>query len=410
MARQCWDESRHCEISVKLGDHMGTEIGEYTESTFLFAAACNPDPVLRLCGVNRALEGLAIDVFSSMKDFGNESGDPVLEFCEDWMLADEVTHVKMGSDWLRRLTDKDPERRERALEFQRTVDSIFNLGGFRGEDDENPIQLARRFRRARRLHRRGERLPRRAGPRSRPSRRARWPRWPPSSATPQAAADGVAVRTAKSRSAKPTLGAAAGHGHAGPVHADRLLGGRHRRRSSRTVAALIGLPATSRSQLDVDEELFAPLVGHMSDVVDGRMVSSGSRVRTSRTTAGPARSRPSRPAATSRSCLLRGQDRLSADFADAPPDGELERGPSARPGTSTPSAGPQRLGMPVRRQAQIYEFRLQHGFTDVADAAFERLWETPIDDVGRRSSEICKETGAADRGASKIPVDLLRQK
>ncbi len=146
MARQCWDESRHCEISIKLGDHMGSEIGEYTESTFLFAAACNPDPVLRLCGVNRALEGLAIDVFSSMKEFGDESGDPVLEFCEDWMLADEVTHVKMGSDWLRRLTDKDPERRERALEFQRTVDKIFSLGGFRGESEENPIQLARRFR------------------------------------------------------------------------------------------------------------------------------------------------------------------------------------------------------------------------------------------------------------------------
>jgi uncharacterized ferritin-like protein (DUF455 family) len=145
-ARQCWDESRHCEISVKLGDHMGSEIGEYTESTFLFAAACNPDPVLRLCGVNRALEGLAIDVFNSMKEFGNESDDPVLEFCEDWMLADEVTHVKMGSDWLRRLTETDPARRERALEFQRTVDAIFNLGGFRGEDDENPIQLARRFR------------------------------------------------------------------------------------------------------------------------------------------------------------------------------------------------------------------------------------------------------------------------
>ena len=47
---------------------------------------------------------------------------------------------------LRILTEKDPERRERALEFQRTVDKIFNLGGFRGEDEENPIQLARRFR------------------------------------------------------------------------------------------------------------------------------------------------------------------------------------------------------------------------------------------------------------------------
>ncbi len=146
MARQCWDESRHCEISVKLGDWMGTEIGEFAESTFLYEAACNPDPVLRLTGVNRALEGLAIDVFNTMKDFGAGSGDPVLEFCEDWMLADEVTHVKMGSDWLRKLTETDPERRARALEFQRVVDKLFSLGGFRGEDEDSPIILARRFR------------------------------------------------------------------------------------------------------------------------------------------------------------------------------------------------------------------------------------------------------------------------
>ncbi len=146
MARQCWDEARHCEISVKLGDWMGTEIGEFAESAFLYEAACNPDPVLRLTGVNRALEGLAIDVFNTMRDFGQRSGDPVLEFCEDWMLADEVTHVKMGSDWLRRLTLDDPERRARALEFQRVVDKLFSIGGVRGEDDDSPIKLARRFR------------------------------------------------------------------------------------------------------------------------------------------------------------------------------------------------------------------------------------------------------------------------
>ena len=146
MARQCWDEARHCEISVKLSDWMGTELGEFSENGFLYEAACNPDPVLRLTGVNRALEGLAIDVFNTMRDFGDVAGDPVLEFCEDWMLADEVTHVKMGSDWLRRLTEKDPERRERALEFQRIVDKLFSFGGFRGEDEDSPIKLARRFR------------------------------------------------------------------------------------------------------------------------------------------------------------------------------------------------------------------------------------------------------------------------
>jgi uncharacterized ferritin-like protein (DUF455 family) len=146
MARQCWDEARHCEISVKLSEWMGTEIGEFTENPFLYQAACNPDPVLRLTGVNRALEGLAIDVFNTMKEFGDVAGDPVLEFCEDWMLADEVTHVKMGSDWLRRLTENDPERRSRALEFQRIVDKLFSIGGARGDEEDSPIRLARRFR------------------------------------------------------------------------------------------------------------------------------------------------------------------------------------------------------------------------------------------------------------------------
>jgi hypothetical protein len=52
----------------------------------------------------------------------------------------------MGSDWLRRLTANDPERQKSALEFQRTVDKLFSFGGFRGEEDENPIHLARTFR------------------------------------------------------------------------------------------------------------------------------------------------------------------------------------------------------------------------------------------------------------------------
>jgi len=146
MARQCWDEARHVEISCKLSEWMGTDIGEFSESPFLYEAACNPDPVLRLTGVNRALEGLAIDVFNTMREFGQVAGDPVLEFCEDWMLADEVTHVKMGSDWLRRLTATDKDRLARALEFQKVVDKLFSVGGFRGDEDDSPVRLARRFR------------------------------------------------------------------------------------------------------------------------------------------------------------------------------------------------------------------------------------------------------------------------
>jgi uncharacterized ferritin-like protein (DUF455 family) len=146
MARQAWDEARHVEISAKLSTWMGTELGEFAENTVLFSAACSDDPILRLAGVNRALEGLAIDVFTQMKEFGDLAGDPFLEFCEDWMLADEVTHVKMGSDWLRKVTANDPDRRAKALEFQQVVDKLFSFGGLRGDSDESPIALARRFR------------------------------------------------------------------------------------------------------------------------------------------------------------------------------------------------------------------------------------------------------------------------
>src|SRR3954462_10627243 len=34
-ARQCGDEPRHTEMSVKLGEWMGTEVGEFAETTFL---------------------------------------------------------------------------------------------------------------------------------------------------------------------------------------------------------------------------------------------------------------------------------------------------------------------------------------------------------------------------------------
>ena len=146
MARQAWDEARHVEISVKLSSWMGSEIGQFAENTVLFEVACSNDPVLRLAGVNRALEGLAIDVFTTMKEFGELAGDPYLEFCEDWMFADEVTHVKMGSDWLRRITENDPDRRKKALEFQSVVDKIFSFGGTRSDSKESPIGLARRFR------------------------------------------------------------------------------------------------------------------------------------------------------------------------------------------------------------------------------------------------------------------------
>ena len=140
MARQCWDEARHVQIYEKLIDHVGGEIGEFPESTFLFEASCADDPVLRVTGVNRCLEGLACDAFRSLIDYAHDKGDAVLEQAVDFVLADELTHVRFGSDWVRDLTRGDPERAARAREFQRETDKSFAFGGGRQIAREERIE------------------------------------------------------------------------------------------------------------------------------------------------------------------------------------------------------------------------------------------------------------------------------
>ena len=172
-------------------------------------------------------------------------------------------------------------------------------------------------------------------------------------------------------------------------------------------AALAGISPSVDIDLVVDEELFAPLTGSMTDVVDGKVmlwISGGNFEDNKR----PTHFSADQARVDLAVMMLRAKDRLSDDFAAAPPDHELSRG--ERAAWDTYAVGRAlKLGVDVRRPKQLYDFRLQHGFTDVADAAFERCWEADhITWAGVR--EICKETGAADRAPSKVPVDLLRQK
>jgi uncharacterized ferritin-like protein (DUF455 family) len=149
MARQVWDESRHVEIYLGLLDHLGGYVGEFAETTILWRCACAEDAAARVAGVNRGLEGLACDVFNQLVHIAAKIGDPIIERSVDFVLADEITHVRMGSKWLNELTRGDPDRRRRAIEFQETIDERFNLGGVRqdGEHEEVSISIARDARR-----------------------------------------------------------------------------------------------------------------------------------------------------------------------------------------------------------------------------------------------------------------------
>jgi hypothetical protein len=172
-------------------------------------------------------------------------------------------------------------------------------------------------------------------------------------------------------------------------------------------AALIGFPPEVEIDLEVDEDLPHPLVYTTSDVVAGRAVlwmSGGNLEDTHRTRVFNEQSARREITQT----VLRANDRLSEGFASAPPDSDLSLG--ERIAWDTWALGRVgRLGIEVRPDRMRYDFRLQHGFTDAADAAFDRLWDAPTLSWGGLR-EICKETGAADRPTSKVPTDLLRHR
>jgi len=142
MARQAWDEARHVQIQEKILAHVGGEIGQYPESTFLFEAACSEDPAMRVAGVNRGLEGLACDVFRDMIRYGEAAGDAIMKQAMDFVLADEITHVRFGSEWVKEFTKGDPEYLKRTQDFRREVDKRFSFGGARSSRSDAAIRIA----------------------------------------------------------------------------------------------------------------------------------------------------------------------------------------------------------------------------------------------------------------------------
>lgn len=71
--------------------------------------------------------------------------------------------------------------------------------------------------------------------------------------------------------------------------------------------------------------------------------------------------------------LFRAWDLRQPGFADAPAEAQLTLTQRAAWDVYTMGRC-GRVGLPSQRQRRLYSFRNRHGFTDVADAVFDRLW------------------------------------
>jgi hypothetical protein len=138
------------------------------------------------------------------------------------------------------------------------------------------------------------------------------------------------------------------------------------------LAAKVGVPDDVPIVVDVDEELPSPLTGSAVLIVDGTAVLwfSGGNFESGQRRMEFDEAMARNELALS---LFRARDRLQPGFADAPSDEELS---DAQRGVWDTWADGRaaRLGEETRPVRRRYVFRLYNGFTDVADAAFERLW------------------------------------
>jgi hypothetical protein len=136
-----------------------------------------------------------------------------------------------------------------------------------------------------------------------------------------------------------------------------------------TLADQIGLPADTVIEIEVDEA--TPMARVRVDSIDPIKVNIE----------GGAFEDPTVPRTLSERLaadvlgrvLLRAKDRSAPDFGDAPDDDALDL--QQQTAWDTACMGRlERLGYDVRKPRRLYHFRNRHGFSDVADGAFNRLW------------------------------------
>jgi hypothetical protein len=155
------------------------------------------------------------------------------------------------------------------------------------------------------------------------------------------------------------------------------------------VAARVGFPDDEELRVEVDERtpLGRVLVASLRPVTIS--VESGAFEDPKR----PRQLSERRVAEVVGRLLLRVLDRRSPAWEEAPPDDALTL--AQQVAWDAYCVGRlERLGVAVQKERRRYHFRNRHGFTDVADEAFERLWSAT--EVGWADIvEVCATTAAA---------------
>ena len=109
LARQVWDESRHCIGLYRRLKELGGRKGEFPIANFEWALSSYLDSVVgRITIMNRTFEAGTMDLMAFIPDGWREKGnDHQTAELLDAIAADEIHHVRFANQWVHKLCAKD---------------------------------------------------------------------------------------------------------------------------------------------------------------------------------------------------------------------------------------------------------------------------------------------------------------
>lgn len=122
LAHQMWDEARHIEIVAKaVEEELGGELGYGPWSLLWWWMQNDEDPLRRLTVTNSWAEANLMQTLRKWREEAEKRGFTRIAELADYLQADERTHVKLGTDWIGKLTESDLPKREELAAWGREV-------------------------------------------------------------------------------------------------------------------------------------------------------------------------------------------------------------------------------------------------------------------------------------------------
>ena len=139
LAHQMWDEARHIEIVAKVvEDELGGELGYGPWPLVWWWMQNDPDPLRRIAVTNSWAEANLMHTLREWREKAEARGFTRIAELADYLQADERTHVRLATDWVRALTEETPEQREELVRWGR--EAIARIQGFNAARNGGAVQ------------------------------------------------------------------------------------------------------------------------------------------------------------------------------------------------------------------------------------------------------------------------------